>query len=171
MTRDQFWALIEKARDRAGDRPGRMCDALRAELENQMPAEVAAFAAMLRECVLEADTWDLRAATHMLRDRYSEDDFDAFRYWLIAQGETTFERVLARVEALAEHNLGVHPPEDCFFREFGRVPHEVYEEMTGEAVSRVDDSMPGDPGGKAWTPRDLPSRFPRLWARLAGRLN
>lgn len=166
MRRSEIWDTIERARVRCGDRIHRMCDALRHELESRMPSDVAAFANDLSEVMVEADTWELRAAARILRDADNEDDFVAFRGWLIANGEVAFEKVLADVERLVELELGLNPREDCFLRDFVRVPHEVYEEMTGESMSRPQDALPDDPSGVVWEVRELPRRFPRLWARI-----
>lgn len=167
MTQDEYWSTIARARQQAGDRPNRLCDSLRQELENRMPAEVALFAGHFADSMAEADTWELRAAASILRERCTDDDFDAFRSWLISHGQAAFERVLQNVETLVELELGLNPSEDCFLREFGRVAHDVYEEMTGEAMSRNSDFLPDDPSGIAWERRDLPQRFPKLWARFA----
>jgi hypothetical protein len=167
MTQDEFWNTIARARLRAGDRPNRLCDALRHELENRMPSEVAAFASHYGEVMSEADTWELRAAASILRERCTDDDFDAFRSWLISHGEAAFDRVLRNVETLVELDPGLTPSEDCFLREYARVAHDVYEEMTGEAMARNSDFLPDDPSGVAWERRDLPKRFPKLWARFA----
>lgn len=169
MTQDEFWNTIGRARLRAGDRPNRLCDALRQELENRMPSEVAAFAGHYSECMAEADTWELRAAAAILRERSTDDDFDAFRSWLISHGQAAFERVLHNVETLVELDSGLNPSEDCFLREYARVAHDVYEEMTGEAMARNSDFLPDDPSGLAWERHELPRRFPRLWARFVAR--
>lgn len=166
MRRSEFWDTIERARVRCGDRISRMSDALRHELESRMPSDVAAFAADLSESMIEADTWELRAAARILREADNEDDFVAFRGWLMANGESAFENVLTDVEKLVELDLGLNPREDCFLRGFVRVPHDVYEEMTGESMPRPQDALPDDPSGEAWEARELPMRFPRLWARI-----
>lgn len=169
MTLDEFWLTIARTRLRAGDRPNRLCDALRHELEGRMPSEVAAFAGLFRECMADADTWELRAAALILREGCTEDDFDAFRSWLISHGEVPFERVLRNVNSLTDLELGVNPVEDCFLREFARVAHDVYEEMTGEAMARNSDFLPDDPSGESWERHELPKRFPKLWERFASK--
>lgn len=169
MTRDEFWMTIARVRLRAGDRPNRLCDALRHELESGMPSDVAAFAGHFDDCLAEADTWELRGAAQILRDGGTDDDFDAFRSWLISHGEAPFERVLRNVDAMIDLEIGINPSEDCFLREFARVAHDVYEEMTGEAMARNSDFMPDDPSGVAWERHDLPKRFPKLWARFASK--
>lgn len=166
MRRSEFWDTIERARARCADRANRMCDALRHELESRMPSDVAAFANDLAETLAEADTWELRAAARILRDADNDDDFLAFRGWLIANGESAYCRILDDVELLVELDLGLNPREECFLRDFVRVPHDVYEEMTGEAMLRPQDALPDDPSGVVWEARELPRRFPRLWARI-----
>lgn len=169
MTRDEFWSMISRARVRCGERTSRMGDALRHELEARMPTDVIEFSTMLGEVALEADTWELRAAARILRGNDNEDDFNAFRCWLIASGESAFKRVQNDVERLLDLDLGVNPREDCLLRDFDRVPHDVYEEMTGEAISRHLDALPEDPSGVVWEADELPRRFPRLWARFVDR--
>ncbi|MGW7055087.1 DUF4240 domain-containing protein [Streptomyces sp. NPDC054887] len=104
MHTEQFWDLIEQARVQAVD----SCDA--DDVANQATALLATCEP--RE-ILDAQQilWDLMAASYqaplwaaayLINGGCSDDGFDYFRGWLIAQGRTAFEQAVADADRLAE---------------------------------------------------------------------
>ena len=101
----------------------------------------------------------------------SDDGFEYFRRWLIAQGRTAFEKALADPDILAEL-----VPEDAFtieFEAFGYAAMNAGSKVTGK--SEVDFAKgiayPVYPKQPAGTPFDeddahLKKRYPKLWARF-----
>lgn len=102
MTEDEFWALVDAWSGEPGDRAARE-DLLRARLLRLTPAAVAAFQAHLERAVEAAYTrplWD--AATRIEGGRCSDDGFEYFRLWLVAQGRAVYEAALAAPDTLAD---------------------------------------------------------------------
>lgn len=104
MTKEQFWTVIEKARERVPDtRDGSGIAGCASELLARRPAEeITAAQQTLWELMADSYRSPLWAAAYVVNGGCSDDGFDYFRGWLIAQGRTTFERVLAAPDALAE---------------------------------------------------------------------
>lgn len=109
MNKEQFWKLIEKARGQVPDTredsdvAGHAC-ALLARCSAQ---EITAAQQTLWHLMADSYQNPLWAAAYVVNGGCSDDGFDYFRGWLIAQGCTTFERVLADPDTLAELP-GVH---------------------------------------------------------------
>ncbi|MFF3215878.1 DUF4240 domain-containing protein [Streptomyces sp. NPDC002886] len=104
MNKEHFWELIAEARDRAitphdSDAVAREATSLLAArpVEEIITAEQA-----LWDLMIESYTNPLWAAAYTVNGGCSDDGFDYFRGWLIAQGREVFERVVADPDALAK---------------------------------------------------------------------
>ncbi|MET7288968.1 DUF4240 domain-containing protein [Streptomyces sp. NPDC005573] len=104
MDRDQFWRLVAAARDRAADpQEGEsVAREATAMLAARSAEEIVAAQQALWDLMAESYTNPLWAAAYLLNGGCSDDGFEYFRAWLIAQGRETFERVVADPDALAE---------------------------------------------------------------------
>ncbi|MFF8532155.1 DUF4240 domain-containing protein [Streptomyces sp. NPDC015532] len=104
MNKQQFWELIEAARHQASD-PNDGEDVARratSQLATHPPEEIVAAEQVLWGLMAESYTNPLWAAAYMINGGCSDDGFDYFRGWLIAQGREAFERTVADPDALAE---------------------------------------------------------------------
>jgi Protein of unknown function (DUF4240) len=104
MDRQQFWQLIEAAREQVPDPDDAEAVARRASslLAARPAQEIVAAQQALWDLMSESYTNPLWAAAYLINGGCSDDGFDYFRGWLIAQGREVFERVVADPEALAE---------------------------------------------------------------------
>ncbi|MCN9242385.1 DUF4240 domain-containing protein [Streptomyces sp. RY43-2] len=104
MDREQFWHLIDAARAQATDPDDAEAVAHRAtSLLVALPAEeIAAAQQVLWDLMADSYTNPLWAAAYVINGGCSDDGFDYFRGWLIAQGREVFERAVAAPDALAE---------------------------------------------------------------------
>ncbi|MCF3135721.1 DUF4240 domain-containing protein [Streptomyces olivochromogenes] len=116
MDVEQFWSLMEQARDRAAEATdaSKATDAADAtDAEGIAQQAAALLAAHEPQQILAAQQilWDLMAASYqaplwaaayLVNGGCSDDGFDYFRGWLITQGRTVFERVVADADQLAE---------------------------------------------------------------------
>lgn len=106
MTPDQFWALVDEVRVRAGAAPPAERDGtLHAVLvgllaERLSAAEILRFHAVASHQAARADTEDLVAALLVLEGYASDDAFTDFRDGLVLLGRDAFERALADPDAL-----------------------------------------------------------------------
>ncbi len=103
MNKEQFWELIAAARDRAitphdSAAVAREATAL---LAARPAEEIVAAEQVLWDLMVESYTNRLWAAAYIANGGCSDDGFDYFRGWLIAQGREVFERVVADPDALA----------------------------------------------------------------------
>ncbi|MEW2051257.1 DUF4240 domain-containing protein [Streptomyces sp. NPDC005476] len=104
MNKQQFWQLIEAARNQAsnpndGEAVAREATSL---LASRSVEEIIAVEQVLWELMVDSYTNPLWAAAYIANGGCSDDGFDYFRGWLIAQGREVFERVVAEPDALAE---------------------------------------------------------------------
>src|SRR5262245_40863589 len=101
MTKDDFWKLVDASRrdiENVDDQMGKLHDLLIA-----LPVEaILGFDTCFQECTRDAYTEELWAAAYIVNGGCSDDGFDYFMGWLIAQGRKAFEVVLADPEMLAE---------------------------------------------------------------------
>ncbi|MGW0578217.1 DUF4240 domain-containing protein [Streptomyces sp. NPDC002920] len=103
MNKQQFWQLIETARNQAsnpndGEAVARRTTAL---LATHPAEEIVAAQQVLWDLMADSYTNPLWAAAYVINGGCSDDGFDYFRGWLIAQGREVFERIVADPDALA----------------------------------------------------------------------
>lgn len=139
----ELWDLIETARDEVEDPTDAdaVAEALAAYLEERDPAVVVAFDAALRAVVDESYTTLLWAAAYLINGGASDDGFDYFRGWLIAQGRDVFEAAVAEPDGLAEVPAvraamaeGVELESEAMLA----VAWDVYESLTGDELPDAD---------------------------------
>ncbi|MET7396839.1 DUF4240 domain-containing protein [Dactylosporangium sp. NPDC005572] len=114
MDRDEFWAIVERARAGVDTRTGEGAAAVAERIASHLVelGRDAAVAFDLRYDLLAAESydWDLWGAAYLMKGGCSDDAFDYFRAWLVTQGRNAWERALRDPDTLAE--LGVDPDDD-----------------------------------------------------------
>ncbi|MFF0598593.1 DUF4240 domain-containing protein [Streptomyces antibioticus] len=103
MNKDQFWQLIEAARDQASNPNNDEAVARETTslLASRPVEEIVAAEEVLWDLMVDSYTNPLWAAAYLINGGCSDDGFDYFRGWLIAQGREVFERAVADPDALA----------------------------------------------------------------------
>lgn len=105
MDINRFWRLIDDARTQTADP---------ADAEAVAAQAVAMLAAQDPKEIIEAQQsfWDLMAvsyraplwaAAYLINGGCSDDGFEYFRGWLIAQGRAVFEQAISDPDSLADH--------------------------------------------------------------------
>lgn len=107
MNKEQFWELIAAARDQViapheSEAVAREATSL---LADRPVKEIVAAEQVLWDLMVESYTNPLWAAAYIANGGCSDDGFDYFRGWLIAQGREVFERAVADPDALAELSI------------------------------------------------------------------
>src|SRR5262245_21164618 len=102
---EEFWRLVEAARGSLpptadGDQVAAAIGDLMVEMS---PEEIAAYDQPLWDLMDVSYTDPLWGAAYIVQGGASDDAFDYFRGWLIAQGRAVFERVVAVPDSLADH--------------------------------------------------------------------
>jgi len=91
----------------------------------------------------------------------SDDGFEYFRCWLIAQGKAVFEAALKDPDSLSELDIEDDPEEE----ELLYLAPEIYEEKTGEEMPSTGSPDPSEPTGDAWDEDSVEELFPKLAAK------
>jgi hypothetical protein len=139
----EFWDLVETARGEVTDPADAdaVAEALAALLEERDPAGVVAFDAALRAVIDESYTTPLWAAAYLINGGASDDGFDYFRGWLVAQGRDAFEAALAEPDGLAEVpavRAAMAEGDELESEAMLAVAWDVYESLTGDELPDAD---------------------------------
>ena len=169
----RFWELVEAARAEVDDTvadPDGVADALGDALGKIPADEIVGFGAEFERLQASAYRWDLWGAAYLINGGASDDRFDYFRGWLVAQGQEIWEEALADPDSLADvvdEDLG-----DDFEGFDGEsmlgVAVGAYESATGsetgywEAVGTEVDDVPVGQNFDFDDTDEMRSRFPRL---------
>ena len=165
LTDAQFWAVLEAVGPFPLGRQDDHLDSVRSQLLELTPAQVSAFSGHFDRRVAAAFGWDLWGAAYAINGGCSDDGFEYFRRWLVAQGRSVYEAALANPDSLA----GLADPErdDHESEDVGYAAHEVYEELTGGEVPDSDAEQAAEPAGEEWDFDDdaeVRRRLPKLAA-------
>lgn len=160
VDRETFWETVERARATVGETvtaeaAGAVARQLVTQLTELGPSAAVEFQRAYDTLNQEAYRWDLWAAAYLMRGGCSDDGFDYFRGWLVAQGRAVWERTLADPDSLAD--AGVDPDDDMVeCEDILAVATDSYAEATGvaeafwEALDAVRrDDLEGDVEGPA----------------------
>lgn len=141
MDSKDFWKLIDDARALVRDPADAEGVADRiSDLLTERPAhEIVAAQQLLWDLMAASYRAPLWAAAYLVNGGCSDDGFDYFRGWLIAQGREVFERAVADPDALAE--LPVIKEASAEYEELEcermlGVAWDAYRRVTGEQLPR-----------------------------------
>src|SRR5688572_13289733 len=101
MTRPQFWRLIEETRREAKHDIDRQAELLRDALAQMRAKEISSFEGHLPATRRRAYTSDWMAAACVVKSSVSDDTFEDFRAWLVAQGKERFDRAVKQPASIA----------------------------------------------------------------------
>ena len=165
MTIERFWGIIEQAGESV-ETYDEQANNITELLETLEPKEIISFHEQLYLRLYEAYRWDLWAVADIIYGGGCSDDaFEDFRCWLIAQGRNFFEAVLQAPEKAAER---VKDGEDVDFEPLLAIALYAYETRTGQEMPLLDLVEPEEPQGESWKGDDLKRLYPDLCARFFG---
>lgn len=174
MNAQTFWSLIDKSIVAPVDQDAQL-HAFYEALDQLDVETIEGFERAFQNELKRSFTWDLWGAAYVIHGGASDDGFEYFQRWLIAQGRDVFEAAVKNPDDLA----GIIPEgtsEPCEFEEFGYVAMDVWSKKTGiDAVSDPASRFPytgaasGEPSGTPLkeTEAHLSKRYPKLWQRFA----
>jgi hypothetical protein len=102
MRTDDFWTVIDRA---TADRPGSPDEVAKraiADLATRDPDEIVAWGRHLDKVMAASGKEDLWAAAYLINGGCSDDGFDNFRGWLIANGREVVARAVREPDSLAD---------------------------------------------------------------------
>lgn len=102
MDKEKFWQLIEEANELSNNDIEKQINLLVDSLTKLSVEEILDFDRIFNEMFVKSYTPELLSAAFVINGECSEDYFDYFRGWLIAQGEEVFELALKDPEILAD---------------------------------------------------------------------
>jgi hypothetical protein len=172
MTEERFWELIALHVD--VDEEFKV-DVFRLQAAlTALPAEeIVSFEEVLQRFYWSSYSSSLWGAAYLINGGCSDDGFDYFRGWLIAQGRDVFEAALKDPETLADHSS-----EDVECGSMLYVAPRAYEAATGHEIPyRASGSADVSEGGDTeeeddWDFDDedeMKRRYPRLFVRYGAR--
>jgi Protein of unknown function (DUF4240) len=153
MDRDQFWSMIETARQASGGDVEQQEAVLKAELRRLTLDEVIGFHRVLENLQTESFSVEPWGAAEAIVDKVSEDHFYGFRGWLIAQGQGTYQAAVADPDSLADlPELRAGERMLVWGEAMWSVAADVHQERTG-------GELPPEPGWRteltgSWWPYD-----------------
>lgn len=172
MSNATLWSVIDGAIPLRDD-PERQIAALTATLSNLGVEQIEDFQAGFDRTMAESYSWDLWGAVYVANGGASDDGFEYFRRWLIAQGEAAFRQVSADPDSLGEI-----VPEDreeaLEFEQIAYVARAVWSKKTGRSEEDMPfvqgSAFPAEPQGEPFDEdvTHLSRRYPKLWARFGG---
>lgn len=160
MDEIQFWQLIEAGGPYSPDAQSRQLASVRRQLKKQSASAVFVFYRLFCERMIEAQTWSLWAAAHVINGHCSEDGFVSFRAWLIAQGRTVFAAALENADSVADTvrpGLGEYGFDSLF-----RLPRKVHFDLCQDDVPRLGLVWGAELSGEHWEIADRLERCRRL---------
>ena len=97
---DQFWSIIDTAREESGDWK-KMCFSLQNALSELNPPDIVRWQLVYDQYFSFADHEKIASAATYINNGISDDGFMDFRSWLIAQGKEVYMNTLAEPDSLA----------------------------------------------------------------------
>lgn len=163
MSLDRFWQLMEAVNCGGKIDSFQVAEALQVALSPLSAEEILGFHIRLHECLAESYRWDLWAVAYLVNGGCSDDGFEYFRAWLIAQGREYFQAALKN-PARAADRADRHQRNEC--EQILYVASETYQAKMNQILPTLLRSQAPEPAGKRWDEEDLPRLYPELVKRF-----
>ncbi len=160
-----FWKIINDARSNATDDED-FLTRIDSRVRMLGPGELLEFQRHFNKTHTESYSWNLWGAAYLMNGGCSDDGFEYFRAWLLAQGRDTFEKALEDPDTLA----ALEDPEGEL-EEFMYLARQAYEGKTSEQMpDSVFQGATRPELGEGWDFDDdteMKKRYPKLFAKYA----
>jgi Protein of unknown function (DUF4240) len=157
-----FWDIIEKTKKNVSS-SAEQIELLIAELELFKATEIGKFYKLLQQKMAELYHWDIWAVAYLSQGGCSDDAFEAFRPWIILQGQTVYQLALKGVTKLSAH---VPSGEETQAEGLLFAPAIAYENRAGKPM-RPAKAKALKIHGKPWEESELQSRYRELYRRYS----
>lgn len=145
MPEERFWQLIEQTRLNGNKNYAWQCDYLIEQLNSLTTEEIVQFDRTFETLMARSYSFKLWEPVYSLNGGMSDDGFEYFREWLIAQGKDRFYWTLKYPRLL--FLIGVKEIIENY-EGFGGCALQAYENTTGRHFERDNDIQYIDPGKK-----------------------
>ncbi len=163
---NEFWSLIERAKSKAEDTNNQI-EILTELLASRTNEDIIEFGNIFWQLQHKSYQSDLWAAAYIINGGCSDDGFEYFRGWLIAQGKDIFYNTMKDPQYLTrilkENEIGEVECEDML-----SVAGDAYINKTGKSYDdfMAQITMPSYQDiDLAWEEDDLEKKYPRLWKK------
>lgn len=165
MDEDQFWKIIQTAKDHSNGNFEKQQEDLAKELWKITPDDIILFGNRFRYFRGQAYTWELWGAIYIIHGGCGDDSFNDFREWVIGQGKDFYYKTINDPESLVEIDT---EQIDIDWEGLGYVYSTVFEEMTGQEMEYLLEENK-EITGVEWEEDndDLKNMFPRLYEKYA----
>jgi hypothetical protein len=172
---DKFWKLIDGAVKVSNGNQVLFEKFLVKQLTKVSLEEIKNFEIVFRKVVIDADDYKVMAAQKIIEGYVSDDPYLYFRCWLIGQGKKVYDETLKNPDYLADI---VRKDEIYELEALMYVATKAYSEKLDK---EEDDTFPRDNAiglgldydfgapptkGIDWKEEELPTLYPKLWAKL-----
>jgi len=160
MTKDEFWALIEDSR-RSTEDLDEQVETLQLLLEGHSEQDILDFDRHFHDALDAAYHWDIWAAAYIINSGCSDDGFDYFMGWLIAQGRKYYEATLADPN---QAGVRVEPGDFAECESIWYAAPGAYEKLTGKKdfYERRGERPQRALQGEEWDEETVYDLFPKL---------
>lgn len=140
MNEDQFWAIVQKAVDEAGDDEDEYLEVVMHELSKLSLKEMVGFRLRTDKLLYDSYTSEMWCAGYLMNGGCSDDGFEYFRLWVISRGRTVYEAALANPDNLIDY-IAEDAEVDFFeFELFWYAAIDAFEEATeADLYDYIDD--------------------------------
>jgi Protein of unknown function (DUF4240) len=160
MDESQFWELVQRAHDAAGDDMDRKGQILKSEISRLSKNDALDFADLFDAMMAKAYSYDLWGAAYIINGGCGDDMFSDFRASLISRGQESFQRAVSNPDSLADEQID----EEVWFYE--GYQYDVTDGVKSVAGSRPKRRIADDPSGRRWEEAELRTLYPKLAARF-----
>lgn len=140
MNEDEFWDLIEKTKQESYGNCSSQTELLIKILSEKSIEEILDYTKNFWKLFLQSYTSELWAMAHILNGGCSNDTFDYFRGWLIAQGRNLYEIFMKHPDEVADlTNNKMELFNECEF--IIGVSRDVYIKKTGNEDEKIYNTI------------------------------
>lgn len=140
MNEEQFWAIVQKAVDEAGDDEDEYLEVVMHELSKLSLKEMVGFRLRTDKLLYDSYTSEMWCAGYLMNGGCSDDGFEYFRLWVISRGRKVYEATLANPDNLIDY-IAEDAEVDFFeFELFWYAAIDAFEEATeADLYDYIDD--------------------------------
>lgn len=140
MNEDQFWAIVQKAVDEAGDDEDEYLEVVMHELSKLSLKEMVGFRLRTDKLLYDSYTSEMWCAGYLMNGGCSDDGFEYFWLWVISRGRKVYEAALANPDNLIDY-IAEDAEVDFFeFELFWYAAIDAFEEATeADLYDYIDD--------------------------------
>ena len=140
MNEEQFWAIVQKAVDEAGDDEDEYLEVVMHELSKLSLKEMVGFRLRTDKLLYDSYTSEMWCAGYLMNGGCSDDGFEYFRLWVISRGRKVYEAALANPDNLIDY-IAEDAEVDFFeFELFWYAAIDAFEEATeADLYDYIDD--------------------------------